>query len=500
LVGTYLVTMVTSGQATKLEQLLAGVPLVTLRTDSELAVGLAGARIGRGDDTDVAALLNAARAAKDMLHGRRAERAQVLIDLTAGALARRNGQWTAASVAYRTVPVDPGELAGMGIAGAEAVPVVVRSSLGTAAFWRGDLAKAEQFLQLAAGADLASRPSAQLNAAAYLALLRAEKGELDAAEAGALEVISTTSAAGLATTAQAVPGYLTMARLALDRGTARVADDWLSRVAEVMAIAPEPHVRLTAAILLAARREDAGDREQALGGLRATAAHLTGWAPPPGLRDRWITCEAALVAGLGDYSVAHRLLGELGLLITDVGLLGAARVLLMLGEVAEARAVRARIGEGDHPRTKVETALLDARLALEEADDDTALERIECALATAAAWGLRRPFLVDEIELHGLLEWRIERGTVAPAFALELLERTPWAAAVDSGSPPIDPLTTRERTVLRYLASTLSNAEIAAELYLSVNTVKTHQRAVYRKLSATNRRDAVRRARSLNLL
>ena len=54
--------------------------------------------------------------------------------------------------------------------------------------------------------------------------------------------------------------------------------------------------------------------------------------------------------------------------------------------------------------------------------------------------------------------------------------------------------------MLRYLASTLSNAEIAAELYLSVNTVKTHQRMVYRKLGADGRRDAVRRAKQLRLL
>jgi LuxR family maltose regulon positive regulatory protein len=101
-----------------------------------------------------------------------------------------------------------------------------------------------------------------------------------------------------------------------------------------------------------------------------------------------------------------------------------------------------------------------------------------------------------------LLERRIERGTVAPAFALELLERTSDTPMINNGARQafVDPLTTREQTILRYLASTLSNTEIAAELYLSVNTVKTHQRAVYRKLAVTNRRDAVHQARKLHLL
>jgi LuxR family transcriptional regulator, maltose regulon positive regulatory protein len=65
----------------------------------------------------------------------------------------------------------------------------------------------------------------------------------------------------------------------------------------------------------------------------------------------------------------------------------------------------------------------------------------------------------------------------------------------------IEPLTERERTILRYLTSALSSAEIATELYLSVtsNTVKTHQRTVYRKLGVQGRREAVRRARALRL-
>jgi LuxR family transcriptional regulator, maltose regulon positive regulatory protein len=63
-----------------------------------------------------------------------------------------------------------------------------------------------------------------------------------------------------------------------------------------------------------------------------------------------------------------------------------------------------------------------------------------------------------------------------------------------------EPLTNREQQVLRYLASTLSNAEIASELYLSVSTVKTHQRMIYRKFGGDGLRNAVRRAKELRLL
>jgi LuxR family maltose regulon positive regulatory protein len=63
-----------------------------------------------------------------------------------------------------------------------------------------------------------------------------------------------------------------------------------------------------------------------------------------------------------------------------------------------------------------------------------------------------------------------------------------------------DALTERERAVLRYLSTSMSTAEIASELYLSVNTVKTHLAAIYRKLAARKRREAVLRARELELL
>ena len=61
-------------------------------------------------------------------------------------------------------------------------------------------------------------------------------------------------------------------------------------------------------------------------------------------------------------------------------------------------------------------------------------------------------------------------------------------------------LSERERAILRYLPTMMSNQEIAGELFVSVNTVKTHLRAIYRKLDAPGRRDAVRRARDLGLM
>jgi LuxR family maltose regulon positive regulatory protein len=114
---------------------------------------------------------------------------------------------------------------------------------------------------------------------------------------------------------------------------------------------------------------------------------------------------------------------------------------------------------------------------------------------------LRRPFLTEPGPLRPLLERRIENGSAVPEFALDLLERMSdgSAAAAEARYRSVDPLTERERTVLRYLASTLSTAEIARELYLSVNTVKTHQRSLYRKLGVASRRDAAHRARLLQL-
>jgi LuxR family maltose regulon positive regulatory protein len=61
-------------------------------------------------------------------------------------------------------------------------------------------------------------------------------------------------------------------------------------------------------------------------------------------------------------------------------------------------------------------------------------------------------------------------------------------------------LTPKEQQLLGLLATVLSRQEIARQLYVSLNTVKTQQRSLYRKLGADDRHSAVERARNMGLL
>jgi LuxR family maltose regulon positive regulatory protein len=63
-----------------------------------------------------------------------------------------------------------------------------------------------------------------------------------------------------------------------------------------------------------------------------------------------------------------------------------------------------------------------------------------------------------------------------------------------------EPLSPREQEVLRHVAEMMSTAEIAAAMFVSVNTVRTHMRSILRKLSVSGRSQAVRRARELGVL
>jgi DNA-binding CsgD family transcriptional regulator len=82
---------------------------------------------------------------------------------------------------------------------------------------------------------------------------------------------------------------------------------------------------------------------------------------------------------------------------------------------------------------------------------------------------------------------------------LELLQRVVPLPVRMQQSHLVEPLTERELVVLRYLSSRLTTSEIAQQLYVSVNTVRTHAKAVYGKLGVSSRHDAVAEAHRLGI-
>lgn len=209
------------------------------------------------------------------------------------------------------------------------------------------------------------------------------------------------------------------------------------------------------------------------------------------------------------------------------GKVDAAEALLLLAQsLPEASRIIERLPDG------VETSFLRSRVALARGDRNTASDRLgamehrlttprrrlqwqlldartgsvssggslRAAVEFAAQEGFIRCFVDEGDELLPLLH---EQSGAGPAwFVQDLLAALEASAATASSRSDglVDPLSEREQVVLSYLPSWVSSAEIASELYISLNTLKSHLRSIYRKLGASSRRDAVVQARERGLL
>ena len=151
-------------------------------------------------------------------------------------------------------------------------------------------------------------------------------------------------------------------------------------------------------------------------------------------------------------------------------------------------------------RARVEALLLDAAARDRLGDRRASEESLERALDLAEPDGLILPFMIWPS--RELLERHPRHRTAHAAFLATILD----TLAGDGASPPgpaaplRDELSEAEMRVVRYLPSNLTASEIASELVVSANTVRTHMRHIYAKLDAHTRSEAVARARELGLV
>ncbi|MFV2088497.1 LuxR C-terminal-related transcriptional regulator [Micromonospora sp. LOL_021] len=396
---------------------------------------------------------------------------------------------------------------------------VATAMLGTVRFGRGDLTGAEAVLT-----GLATTPATDgygcptRYAAGQLALLHARRGELTAADRAAQQALVTTACPGRRCAGHAAAAHLALALVALYRDELPDATRQLDLAAALVVPGTPETVSELLPVVQAALRQAEGDFAAVADLLTTTPVDRK---PPDGQHGRLrrlALAEARMACGDLD-GARELLLDNIHNDRAPAVAIALARLHLLADGPADALAVLPQWSAPDggspadplvlrperQPVTLLErlNAGLVAAVATHRMGDQRQARRLlEQVLDLAAPDGHRLVFNHAGSPARDLLVEHLDSPTRHRNLVTDLVDGAGRRHADRHRPAPAlaEPLTDREMTVLRYLQGTLSNGEIAAELFLSVNTVKTHVRNIYQKLGAPRRREAVRRARELRLL
>jgi LuxR family transcriptional regulator, maltose regulon positive regulatory protein len=495
--------LVVFGGTDRMRASLLAVPEDALEGHPGLAIRVGAARFQSGDRPEAERQFALARSKLDALPDDRRQPLDALCITFDMTRARLDGDFERVrECANELLAAPAGGRFGI-VERTRAQRAIALSSLGSAAVAFGEHADAELYLQEGFGlAAEASLDRTVLHCLSQLALLECARGRLRRAAEIAGEAIEFADRRGWLDAMHGIGAHLALGWSSYQWDDLASASRYLERAESVARTWGDRPGKVGAAVLqalvLAAESPEGAGKGLRL--LRAVRSELRGWSPPSYLTAWLATAESRLLAARGDFNEALESLNG----STEDGLV-RARLLLAQGEPAEALLeleANAELVAADGVPVQVEAHVLEAvaRHGLHElvgAD----LE-FRTALSLAAPNSYRRAFVDGGPPVRTMLVEQIRHGTDQRSFVAELiaaLERR--AGSVDITKPQLlEPLSGRERAVLRYLPTLMSNAEIASELFLSVNTVKTHLKSIYRKLGTARRRDAVERARRLELL
>jgi LuxR family transcriptional regulator, maltose regulon positive regulatory protein len=497
------------GQAATVHGLLSRFPAEARAADAELAAVAAGDDLARGSLEAAGRHLGLAERASAPVPEGRAGQAQLLLGMVRLLLARQRADPPAVAEQARRLQAlaEAPEAARSGLG--DELRALALISLGTAEFWVTRFAEAER--QLEQGVALArriGRPYLEFTGLVYQAAievyssfaLAAERGR-QAAELAERHGWADEPAAGLASVI--VAGVLTW------QGRLEEAEPWMQGAERTLRAEADPPaglgIRSIRGVLELARGRDA----DALAAFQA-ADRLAGRLAEPNLvvqANRSYLVQT--LVRLGETERAEQVLAGLGDQDRDLGPMrnGLAMLRLAQDNPPAAAAALAPVLDGSAPVPwpgwLAQAFLLEAIARDALGDPDAAGRAVERALDLAEPDGLLTMFVLHPAP--GLLQRQARQRTAHAALIAEILgllagNRSAPPSAPLSAGPPLEPLSDSEIRVLRYLPTNLSGPEIAGELYVSLNTVRTHLRHLYVKLGTHRRAEAVARARALGLL
>ena len=503
-----------NGQAATAHQLLTSFPADAITASGELTAVAAAAELMRGSLEEGARYLALAAAGEASVPADRRDRFRVMLAVLRLYLARQRGD-------LRAVAEEVEHLQSAGALGAakpglgEGLRAFALISLGVAELWSLRVHEAEAHLERGVAlAHRIGRPLLKINGLAYWGVAASFRSSASAVERGR-QAVELARQHGWSGEPMVAIAYPMLAGSLIWQGELEEAERWLVEGERALQSEAEP----TTGTLLHLVR---GFLELARGHLEAAQAALRADGRLPIAAHPLATEVRALLlhvlVRLGETAQTDAALTETAESERERPGIRTGVAALRLAQnnpraaIAELAPVLDRSAPGSHPAWLITAFLLEAsaRDALDERE--AAGRALERALDLAEPDGLLFPFLLHP--LPELLERHARQRTAHPALTWKIISalggRTPAAPAA---SPPertapaaglpehlVEPLSQAEARVLRFLQTSLSAPEIARELYVSVNTIRTHMRHLYDKLGAHRRLEAVDRARALGLL
>ena len=494
-----------AGLGDTVHELLTRFPAGVIAGDAELAARVAGDQLARGSLEEAERCLALATRTLESLPADRRGRAQVVLAVVRMRLARQRGDLeTVAGEAQRLLA--PAVTAEPGLGGDLRALALI--DLGIAEAWTARFEVADR--HLGDGIALArrmGRPYLEVTGLAHLAQLESWRSFRLGAQRSQ-QAIELATEHGWPDEPVAGLAYLALGVAMVTQGRLEEAEQALSQAERTVRAEVEPAAGMRLYYgrgmleFVSGRHDAALNAFQA--GERLAGSLVTPHTLAPRLRSHLLqtlvrTGETQRVEqALADLDGAERGRGEIRL--------AEASLRLAQDDPTAAVTVLAPVIDGSvvMPNAhlwEVQAFLLQAIAGDALSDAGAARRALEQALDRAAPEGQLFPFLYDPEP--GLLDRHRRGGTAHAGLIAGILN---VLAGQKPGSPPAgpqhlrEPLSHAEARVLRYLPTKLSAPEIAGELYLSVNTVKTHMRHLYDKLGVHRRHEAVEQARALGLL
>jgi LuxR family transcriptional regulator, maltose regulon positive regulatory protein len=502
------------GQAAVIHELLAGFPAGARAADARLAAIAAVDELTYGSLETAEQYLGLAERGMASVPDARHAQAQLLLEIARLLLARQHGNLPAAVEEAQRLQdmTEAPEAAQYDLAPAPRAPLgdelraLALISLGITEYWTARFAEAMQHLdQGRALAHRIGRPYLEFTGLAHQASAEFFRSFAVATEHSG-QAVELAEQHGWTDDPAASMACMTLGLVLAWQARLEQAEPWVQRAERTVRAEAETVVRLLIAhvrgVLELARGQDA----EALAAFRAVEP-LAGRIAGPnllvaGMRAFQVQAQVRLgqtehaeqaLAGFDDHD---RELGELRMAL--------AVLRLAQGDPHAATAALAPVLDGSAPMIcppwLAQAFLLEASARDALGDEGAAGLALERALDLAEPDGALLPFLLHP--MPGLLRRHARYRTTHAALIAEiqslLAGRTP--APLADPWPPLEPLSDSEVRVLRYLPTNLSAPEIASELYVSRNTVKTHMRNLYAKLGTHRRIETVARARALGLL